>query len=192
MEPSARLAAAALGAALLLAGPALAQAPSGTGRQEQGAAMSGTAGHSGSDVLSAPEFLRLAASNAMFEVESGKLALERSRDERQRSFARKMIEAHEKARQDLRDALGSAGLGGTGMPTGLAEQHRTWMDQLRAAQGAESFQALYAQQQAQAHLMAIDLLRNYAQRGDDEALRRWAAAQLDMLQGHLREAQALR
>lgn len=194
---------AAMLASLFLVAPSLAQSPgspgqqgsgsvpAGTGRQEQSAGISGTAGHRGSDVLSASEFVRLAASNSMFETETAKLALERSRDERQRSFAQEMIRAHDAAQKELRGVVGGAGVSGVGMPQALAEQHRTWMDQLRAVQG-DDFQALYAQQQAQSHLIAIDLFRNYSQVGDNDALKRWAASRLPTLQNHFREAQALK
>ena len=90
---------AALTVAGFLAAPVFAQSP-GTGRQEQGAAMSGTAGHRGSELLVAPEFVRLSASHAKFETESAKLALERSQDLRLRRFAQRVIEDHDKA-QDV-------------------------------------------------------------------------------------------
>ncbi|WP_161600964.1 DUF4142 domain-containing protein [Teichococcus oryzae] len=132
--------------------------------------MSGTAGHRGSEVLSAPKFVELAASHAMFQTEAAKLALERSRDDAQRNFAQAVPAAHAQE---------------------MGEQHRTWITRLRDAQGG-NFQALYTQQQSQAPLMAIDLFRNYAQGGDNEELKRWAAARLPVLQDHLSKAQALK
>lgn len=189
----------------VLAAPALAQAPSaqpgagrqaappaGTGRQEQSTAVSGTAGHRGSEVVNRQEFVRLAYSNAMFETETARLALERSHDEKQRRFAQEMLDAHGKGTEELRGVLRNhANLRGIQPPERLAEQYQTWLAQLRAAQG-DNFQALYAQQQAQAHLIALDLFRNYAQTGDDEALKRWAGSQLPVLQKHFEEAQALK
>ncbi len=38
----------------------------------------------------------------------------------------------------------------------------------------------------------MDPFRNYSKAGDNEALKRWAAARLPALQDHLREAQALK
>jgi putative membrane protein len=55
---------------------------------------------------------------------------------------------------------------------------------LRNASGAE-FDALYSQQQMQAHLLAVDLFRNYAQADDDVQLKRWASATLPALRQHL-------
>ncbi|SDB74325.1 DUF4142 domain-containing protein [Belnapia rosea] len=187
--------------AVLAVMPAMAQPQSGrgqtvspqpgTGRQEQSTQMSGTAGHRGSEVLSAPKFVELAASHAMFETETAKLALERSRDDAQRGFAQAAVAAHTKELEDLRELLARQQPAGVHMPQQMAAQYRTWLSQLRAAQGSD-FQALYTQQQAQAHLVAVDLFRNYAQVGDNAALKSWAASRLPVLQDHLAQAQALK
>ena len=154
--------------------------------------MSGTAGHRGSAVATKQEFVRLTASNAMFEVEAAKLVQERSRDERERRFAQDMSAAHGKATEELRGLLqNTASLRGVQMPGQMAEQHQTWLSQLRVAEG-DKFQALYAQQQAEAHLIAIDLFRNYSQVGDDEALKRWATSRLPVLKEHFEKARALK
>ncbi|WP_165943562.1 DUF4142 domain-containing protein [Roseicella aquatilis] len=154
--------------------------------------MSGTAGHRGSEVVNRKDFVRLAFSNAMFETETARLALERARDDKLRRFAQDMLDTHAKGTEELRGVLRShASLRGIEPPEQMAEQYQTWMTQLRAAQG-EKFQPLYAQQQAQAHLIALDLFRNYAQTGDDEALKRWAASQLPILQTHFEATQALK
>lgn len=154
--------------------------------------MSGTAGHHGSEVATKQEFVRLTASNAMFEVEAAKLVQERSRDERERRFAQDMSAAHGKATEELRGLLqNTASLHGVQMPGHMAEQYQTWLSQLRVAEG-DKFQALYAQQQAEAHLIVIDLFRNYSQVGDDEALKRWATSRLPVLKEHFEKAQALK
>jgi putative membrane protein len=44
----------------------------------------------------------------------------------------------------------------------------------------------------QAHLLAVDLFRNYSQAGDDPQLKQWASATLPTLQRHLQKVQALR
>ncbi|PHK93386.1 hypothetical protein CR162_18790 [Pseudoroseomonas rhizosphaerae] len=184
---------AALSAILSL--PALAQsgpdqpasAQPGTGRQEQSTQMSGTAGHRGSEVLSAPKFVELAASHAIFQTEAAKLALERSRDDAQRNFAQAVLAAHAQDMEKLRKNAPQ----GAKVPQEMSEQHRTWITQLRDAQGG-NFQALYTQQQSQAPLIAVDLFRNYAQVGDNEELKRWAAAHLPVLQAHLSKARALK
>ncbi|MCB4825061.1 DUF4142 domain-containing protein [Roseicella aerolata] len=154
--------------------------------------MNGTAGHRGSEVLNRQEFVRFAYSNALFEMETARLALERSRDEKQRRFAQEMLDAHGQSAEELRGLLrNQADLRSIQPPEKMADQHQPWLGQPRTAQG-ENFQTLYAQQQAQAHLIALDLCRNYAQAADDETLKRWAAARLPVLQAHLREAQALK
>ena len=101
--------------------------------------MSGTAGHRGSEVATKQEFVRLTASNAMFEVEAAKLVQERSRDERERRFAQDMSAARGKATEELRGLLrNTASLHGVQMPGQMAEQYQTWLSQLRAAEGDNS------------------------------------------------------
>ncbi|MGG5810011.1 DUF4142 domain-containing protein [Falsiroseomonas sp. CW058] len=186
---------AALAAAMATA-PAQAQTapgapPVATGRTEESAAMTGTAGRRGSEMATRQEFLRLAASSAMYEVETARLALERSQDARLRQYAQEMLDAHQPAIEELRRMVRDEGsLRGMQLSEELGEQHRTWLDQLRQAQG-DSFRGLYVRQQVQAHLIAVDMFRNYSQAGDDEALKRWAADRLPRLQDHLRKAQAL-
>lgn len=153
--------------------------------------MTGTAGHRGSEIATRQEFVRLAASGALFEVEAARLVLDRVQDERLRTYAQEMVEAHQPAAEQLRRMVRDEGsLRGVQVPDGLAEQHRVWLDELRGAQG-DTFRNLYIRQQVQAHLIAVDLFRNYTQAGDDEALKRWAAERLPRLQDHLRKAQAL-
>lgn len=128
----------------------------------------------------------------MFEVEAAKLAQDRTRDERERRFAQKMLDTHGKATEELRGLLqNTSSLRGVQVPGQLDPQYQIWLSQLRAAQG-DTFQSLYAQQQAEAHLIAIDLFRNYSQVGDDEALKRWAASRLPVLQQHFEKARALK
>jgi putative membrane protein len=75
--------------------------------------------------------------------------------------------------------------------TGLDQQHTALLQQLEQAQGA-AFDRLYARQQVQAHMQAVDLFRNYGRAGDNAELKRWASATLPSLEEHLRLAQQLR
>ena len=89
---------------------------SGTGRTERSAEISGTAG-SRAEVVTAAEFVRAAASSDLFETQAGRLALERSQNQRVRSFAQEMVQDHQKTTEALRALLAQhATLRGTAPP----------------------------------------------------------------------------
>ncbi len=64
------------------------------------------------------------------------------------------------------------------------------LDQLRNQSG-ENFQKDYDQMQLKGHQEAVSLFENYAQNGDNPALRRWAAKTLPHLKQHLSMAEKL-
>lgn len=153
--------------------------------------MTGTAGRRGSEVATREEFVRLAGSSATFEVEAARLVLERSQDARLRQYAQEMLDAHGPALEQLRRLVREErSLSGVQVPDALGEQHGAWLRELRGAKD-DTLAGLYVRQQVQAHVIAVDMFRNYSQAGDDEALKRWAAERLPLLQEHLRKAQAL-
>lgn len=188
--------------AALAAAPALAQTArdertqqaqggAGTGRTEQSTGISGTAG-SRAEVKNAEAFIQQAAASDMFELQSSRLAMERSQNQQLRDFAQEMAKDHAKTTSELRDLMQrQPALRGIRMPEGLDQQRQRWLDQLKNASGAD-FDALFSQQQMQAHLLAVDLFRNYSQAGDDPQLKQWASATLPTLQQHLQKVQALR
>ena len=54
----------------------------------------------------------------------------------------------------------------------LSQKHAAAMEKLQNANPGE-FDALYIQQQAEAHREAVNLFKDYARNGDDAILRRW-------------------
>jgi putative membrane protein len=220
-------------AAMLAAAPVLAQteqqraqATQGqTGAQNQttmpGAAPGATAGTASTgaraEVVTTPEFMRLAAMSDRFETASSRLAGEKSQNTQIKQFAQHMVQDHDKTTKELnqliqqvpgmgadpatplpqgRETTGSAASGaltnaqGGPQHQGLDQQHAALLQQLQAANGAE-FDRLYVRQQVQAHQQAVDMFRNYSQSGDNPQLKQWAARTLPALQEHLQMAQKL-
>ncbi len=138
--------------------------------------------------MTADMFVMAAASSSTFEIESSQLALDRAQDEAVRVFAEQMIEDHTAATRELSAVVEQAGLEPP-VPE-LAAQHQEMLDQLQEAEG-EEFDALYGTLQIQAHEEAIALHQAYAESGDDEALREFAAQTLPTLEEHLSMAQEL-
>lgn len=153
--------------------------------------LSGTAG-SRAEIRTVEAFIQQAAASDMFEIQSSRLAMDRSQKQRLRDFAKEMAGDHARTTGELRDPMQrQASLRGVRMPGGLDQQRQRRLDQLKDASGAE-LDSLYAQQQVQAHLLAVDPFRNHAQAGDDAQFKQSASAALPVLQQHLQKAQALR
>jgi len=214
------------GAAFLAGGQALAQ----TEQQRAQAAQGQTSGQAGSlsqtptpipsatanraEVVTAPEFTRLAAMSDRFEVASSRLAEQKSQNAELKQFAQHMIRDHEKTSQELQVLMpqvqGRSSGAGSAYPQGreptssgapasvqggpqsdrLDQQHAALLQQLEQTSGAE-FDRLYVRQQITAHQQAVDMFRHYSQSGDNEQLKQWAAKTLPALQEHLQMAQRL-
>jgi putative membrane protein len=136
----------------------------------------------------ASAYVRLAASSDMYEIESSRLALQRSGNAAVRQFAQMMIEHHTDTTQQLAAAARAAG---QTVPTGMVTVHAQLLTALRASANVGAFDRLYIGQQRLAHQQALALHGNYAARGDTPALRTVAGAAAPIVRQHLEQAQAL-
>jgi putative membrane protein len=155
------------------------------------------------------EGFRAAALQAdAFEIESSRLALERSRNPAIRAHARRMIQDHARGTQALlslpraappgplegaASALLGAVTGGAATAPGPVVLNARQTDMLGqlAPESGPAFDALYTQMQVTAHQEAVGLYAAYAQGGSDPAGRALAQQTLPTLQDHLRAAQRL-
>ncbi|MDO9711710.1 DUF4142 domain-containing protein [Paracraurococcus lichenis] len=214
-----------LAGAALAAGPALAQTEQQRAQAVQGQV--GGAGQAGTpapaatgaraEVVTTPEFIRLATMSDRFEIASSRLAGEKSQNAQVKEFAQHMIRDHEKTTKERltlaqqipgsgtgadvplpngRESQGNAQSGpitnaqGGPQPEGLDQQHTALLQQLQQASGAE-LDRLYARQQVTAHQQAVDMFRNYGQSGDNPQLKQWVQKTLPDLEQHLQLAQRL-
>ncbi|ALN71460.1 MULTISPECIES: DUF4142 domain-containing protein [unclassified Aureimonas] len=127
------------------------------------------------------DFVRMAVSSNMFEIESSKLALEKSSSAEVKRFAQHMIDDHTKAGADLKAALAAGPK--SDLPSRLDPKHEQMLEQLRAASGAQ-FSALYLQQQLAAHDETIGLFQGYSQNGETGPVKTFAAQTLPTLEMH--------
>jgi putative membrane protein len=137
--------------------------------------------------LSAQEFVAMAASSDMFEIQSSQLALENARSDEVKEFAQEMIQDHTQHTQQLMEVAQEENLSA---PSEMAEMHQELMQTLSAASGDE-FDAAYAQAQVQAHQIALALMTGYAENGDNEDLQAQAQKAAPIIQEHLEGAQEL-
>lgn len=137
---------------------------------------------SGADLTpeAAPAFVAAAASSDLFEIESSRLALQRTQNPMLRMHAEWMIRDHTNTSTQLRAAARSVGLG---VPMQLLPRHAAMLDELSRAGG--NFDGVYHRQQVASHQQALALMINYARRGDVPRLRGAAAAGVPVIRGHL-------
>lgn len=127
----------------------------------------------------APAFVAMAASSDMYEIESSRLALLRTREPMLRRHAELMIRDHSNTSTQLRAAAASAGLG---VPVQMLPMHAQMLSDLERA---TNFDATYRAQQVSSHRQALALMDTYSRRGDVPQLRGVAAAAVPVVRGHL-------
>lgn len=155
--------------------------------------MSGAAdGTLGDQPPAAQGFAREVALTDMYEVNAGRVALEKSKNARVREFAQMMIDDHTRSSQALQQAAitGNSTPGGvtTGngeysMPANLDQERQRQLDTLQRLDGAE-FDREYMTQQVAGHRKTLDLLKAYAATGDVDELRQFAQGAIPAVQKH--------
>jgi putative membrane protein len=131
------------------------------------------------------DFVLEAASSDMFEIESSRLALERS-NEKTKPFAQQMLTDHQKTSDELKAMVTSGKVKAT-IPTAMSSAHQGMLDDLKKLQG-EEFTKQYHSDQEDVHEDAVDLFKRYGDEGDNAELKAWAAKTLPALEHHLQMA----
>jgi putative membrane protein len=137
---------------------------------------------------SAPTYLAMAGAADQFEIQSSRLALQKSANARVIEFARMMVSDHNNSTQQLVAAARTAGI--SPPPPVLNGEQRAMLDQLRGLSGP-AFDAAYGRAQVAAHQEALALHRAYAAGGDTPVLRTAAGPIVAVVQRHLDHARML-
>lgn len=138
--------------------------------------------------LSAATFIERARAGHAFEIESSRLALEKATQPALKTFARSMIDDHTRADQRLTKLTKEMGRPVT--KAAMEPHQRRNTEALTAATGA-AFDRLYASLQLEAHQTAVQLYQTYSETGTDAQLRKYALETLPILQGHLKQIEAM-
>lgn len=134
-------------------------------------------------------YVQKAAMTDLFEVQAGKLALEKSKDKNIRKFAEQMVTDHTTTTTKLQAALKTGDVD-VSPPTKLDAPHAAKLKELTDASGAE-FDRTYVQMQVAGHQEALRLHQSYASSGDNATLKALAGKTAELVQHHLDEAKAL-
>lgn len=138
---------------------------------------------------SAQNYVAWAADSDMYEIQSSKLALSKARNPATKNFAREMIADHTQTTRSLMAELPKSEPRVAKPGKALTEPNAAKIAALRAAP-ADGFDALYMQQQAEAHRAAYALHKGYATDGQDPALRQVATSAVPIIEKHLAHVQA--
>jgi putative membrane protein len=132
------------------------------------------------------DFVTEAAMGGMFEVESSKLAIQKS-EGAVKVFATQMVADHTKANAELATEANAETLS---VPDALDASNQDKVDKLQKLNGAD-FSKQYVAYQVSAHKDAVSLFERYGKGGDNAKLKALAVTTLPTLQHHLDMAQTL-
>lgn len=122
------------------------------------------------------------------EIETGKLALDKSRNVHIRAFAQKMIDDHTNAMQALQSLARNKGIT---LPTETDMQHKAMATGLSVLSG-DTFDQQYLQHIGVAdHQQTLDLLKQTIQTTNDRDLRAHATQMMPVVEQHLAIAQRM-
>ena len=134
-------------------------------------------------------FANTVAASDLYEIESAKLAADKASNADVKSLAQHIRTDHEKSSAELKSAAGTANIS---VAPKLDAEKQGMLDQLKTAARGADFDKLYVEQQKTAHQKALDLLRGYSSRGDNEALKAFATTASGVVQSHLDQANSIK
>ncbi len=132
--------------------------------------------------LSPTEYVAMAGSGDMYEIQSSQTVLQTTQDPKIRTFAQMMIKHHTKSTADVKAAAAKSRI--KPKPPMLMPAHAELLTQLQAETGPARDQT-YIAQQKQAHAQALELHKSYAQGGTAPALKMAAAKIVPVVQQHI-------
>jgi len=184
--------AAALAAFHVSAAPAFSQ--EATGRPplmlaQQGPGQSGAdqneADEGARDPLTADDFVFLAGSTLLFEIETARVAASRGANPEVRAFAERIIADRDGLLRDLQAAAGPGKA-----PERLDDENRKIVDALAAEQGAQ-LDASFVGMMIDTHEESVDLYDELKETVNEPRLRAYVDAALPRINAFLKEAEAL-
>lgn len=132
-------------------------------------------------------FVDDASAKGIAEIETSKLALQKSSSQDVKTFAQQMIDDHTKANQKLAQLARDKNLDMSDDATLMdkaKEMILKWRD-------GENFDKAYANNQVAAHEKTIELFRDYVKDGKNADLKQFAESTLPTLEQHLQHAKEL-
>lgn len=137
--------------------------------------------------MDSEDFVDEASAKGVAEIESSKLALEKSTSADIKAFAQQMIDEHTEANKQLAQIAKTKNLK-VATEAELMSRAKAWILQMREG---ESFDEAYANNQVSAHESTVKLFSDAAQNVKDPELKAFASKTLPKLEMHLEKARQL-
>lgn len=135
------------------------------------------------------KFVMLANSSNMMELELSQMAVQKATNPAVKDFANMMVQHHTQAGQEMKQLLSAKG---TIIPdTAMLSRHRTRMDLLQNAQGAD-FDRAYMRIMVDAHEEDVDEYEDETTDARDADIRAFAKKMLPTLRTHYTRAKEVR
>jgi putative membrane protein len=138
--------------------------------------------------VSTDAYVPAAAISDMYEIESSKMAVGRTKSPEIKAYAQMMIDHHTKTTAELKPL--ATGVEGVTLPTAPDERRKGMLDNLRGASDAD-FDNTYLDQQTVAHVEALGVHEGYSRGGDNAGLKAFAAKTAPIVSAHLEQARKL-
>lgn len=133
------------------------------------------------------EFVMMAASGGMAEVELGKIGAERGKSDTLKKFANRLIKDHTKANKTLKTTAMAAGIE---VPTKINEKQQKYIDMFKDYKG-DDFDREYAKHMVKDHVEDIELFTRASKEAKNADLKAFAEKTLPVLKEHLEMAKNL-
>jgi putative membrane protein len=128
-------------------------------------------------------FVTGAAVSDMYEIAAAQIARQKSTTPAIKTFAAKMVHDHSASTAALKKILASGAANATA-PTAMDARRQGLVDNLNKAAPGD-FDKTYVDQQVAAHDEALTLFKGFADHGDNDALKAFAAQTAPTIQSHL-------
>lgn len=133
-------------------------------------------------------YVAKAGAGDMWEIESSRALLAKSKRADVKAFAQMMIDNHGKSTAKIKAAAGSASIEAT--PPTLDPDQQKMLDEIKNADAA-TIDGIYLRHQKTAHDAALALHRAYATNGDTDGLKKAAGEIVPVIETHIAELQKL-
>lgn len=132
------------------------------------------------------DFVKEAAQNDMFEIQSSQLASAKMQGGGQ-AFAKQMVTDHTKTTNELQGLAETANIP---LPAAMSNSQEDMLNKLKTLNG-DDFSKQYVRDQVSAHKTAASLFHRYSSGGRNAQIKAWAGQTVPTLQRHLDMANAL-
>jgi len=133
------------------------------------------------------EFVKMAGSGGMHEVELGKLAAAKAQNEAVKKFGQQMVTDHSKANEELKAAAKDAGLM---VPDKMIDQHQKEFDKFKDLAGAD-FDRKYVEHMIKDHEEDVAEFTRASKEAKNPSIKAFAAKTLPVIKTHLEEVKKL-